>query len=495
MTTAVSAVLGVDVGTASTKGVLVALDGTILRSAVREHEVERPAPGHVEMDAEIWWEEFVSIARELTAGDEARVTAVGVSGMGPCVLLTDEHGTPVRPAILYGVDSRAEEQIHRITNVLGREEILAHCGALLTSQSAGPKIAWVAEHEPAAYARTRRLFMPSSFLAFRLTGQYVLDHISASQAPPLYCLRRQDWHTDWSEHIAPGLELPALRWAGEAAGTVSPEITAQVPGLPTGIPVISGTIDAWAEAVSVGATRPGDLMLMYGTTTFLVATTDEPVASRTLWPTSGVAEGTFHLAGGMAASGAITGWLRDLTGEADFTALVAEAEASPPGANGLVMLPYFAGERSPVSDPSARGVVAGLTLSHTRGDLYRAALEAAAHGVRHHLETLDAAGLPVGRAIAVGGGARHDLWPQIVSDVTGLTQHIPRSTVGASYGGARLAAQLAHGTDTSTWNPSDHRVVPDPAHRARYDELYRLYRELYPATRDITHALARLQQS
>ena len=213
MTTAVSAVLGVDVGTASTKGVLVALDGTILRSAVREHEVERPAPGHVEMDAEIWWEEFVSIARELTAGDEARVTAVGVSGMGPCVLLTDEHGTPVRPAILYGVDSRAEGQIHRITNVLGREEILAHCGALLTSQSAGPKIAWVAEHEPAAYARTRRLFMPSSFLAFRLTGQYVLDHISASQAPPLYCLRRQDWHTDWSEHIAPGLELPALRWA------------------------------------------------------------------------------------------------------------------------------------------------------------------------------------------------------------------------------------------------------------------------------------------
>src|SRR5699024_5617514 len=98
------------------------------------------------------------------------------------------------------------------------------------------------------------------------------------------------------------------------------------------------------------------------------------------------------------------------------------------------------------------------------------------------------AGLPVGRAIAVGGGARHDLWPQIVSDVTGLTQHIPRSTVGASYGGARLAAQLAPGTDTPTWNPSDHRVVPDPAHRARYDELY-------PATRDITHALARLQQS
>lgn len=494
MARAASAVLGVDVGTASTKGVLVALDGTILRSAVREHEVQRPAPGHVEMDAEIWWHEFVSIAQELTSPGDATVTAVGVSGMGPCVLLTDAHGSPVRPAILYGVDTRAEQQIDQLTNVLGKEQILAHCGAVLTSQAAGPKITWVAEHEPKVYARARRLFMPASYLAFRLTGEYVMDHISASQTPPLYCLRRQDWHHGWSEQAAPGLELPALRWAGEAAGAVSAQVAAQVPGLPTGIPVISGSIDAWAEAVSVGATTPGDLMLMYGTTTFLVATTSEPVASRALWPTSGIDAGTYSLSGGMAASGAITGWLRDLTGEQDFTALVSEAEQSPPGANGLVMLPYFAGERSPIADPSARGVVAGLTLSHTRGDLYRAALEAAAYGVRHHLETLEAAGVPIERVIAVGGGARHDLWPQIVSDVTGLTQQIPRSTVGASYGGARLAAQLAHGVDTSGWNPSDHEVVPDPAHRARYDELYRLYRGLYPATRDITHALAQLQQ-
>ena len=488
------AVLGVDIGTASTKGVLVGLDGEILRSTVREHEVQRPSPGHVEMDAEIWWSEFLSITRELTDPGDVEVTAVGVSGMGPCVLLTDEHGTPVRPAILYGVDTRAEQQIEQITRVLGKEEILAHCGALLTSQAAGPKVRWVLENEPEVYARARRLFMPASFLAHRLTGEYVLDRTSASQSVPLYSLRSQDWHADWPEHVAPGLELPRLTWMGEAAGTVTPALAAELPALPAGIPVISGSIDAWTEAVSVGATRPGDLMLMYGTTTFLIATTDEPVASRTLWPTSGTAEGTYSLAGGMAASGAITGWLRDLTGEHDFTALVAEAEQSPPGAHGLVMLPYFAGERSPIADPSARGVVAGLTLDHTRGDLYRAALEAAAYGVRHHLETLEASGLPVERAIAVGGGAGRDLWPQIVSDVTGLTQQIPRSTVGASYGGARLAAELAHGLDTSAWNPADHLVVPDPSRRERYDELYRLYRELYPATRDIAHALARMQQ-
>ena len=505
MTARTSTVLGVDVGTSSTKGVLVALDGTILRSAVREHAVQRPAPGQVEMDAEVWWDEFVSIARELTAPADAEVTAIGVSGMGPCVVLTDEHGTPVRSAILYGVDTRAEEQIRRLTHVLGQEEIVAHCGAVLTSQSAGPKIAWVAEHEPEVYARARRLFMPASYLAHRLTGEYVMDHVSASQTAPLYCLREQRWHSpaathdgpglEWSRQIAPGLELPRLRWAGESAGVVGPEVTALVPGLRTGIPVISGTIDAWAEAVSADATRPGDLMLMYGTTTFLVATTEEPIVSRTMWPTSGIVPGSFTLAGGMAASGAITGWLRDLTGEVDFTALLEEATQSPPGANGLVMLPYFSGERSPIADASARGVIAGLTLSHTRGDLYRAALEAAAYGVRHHLETLEAAGLPLSTVMAVGGGAQHDLWPQIVSDVTGLTQQIPVRTVGASYGGAMLAARLAHGTDTSSWNRADHRCEPDPAHRERYDELYALYRELYPATREIAHSLARLQRS
>ena len=494
----VPAVLGVDVGTSSTKGTLVALDGTILATAVREHSVSRPAPGHVEMDAEIWWEEFLDITRELTADGAAdvtaEVTAIGVSGMGPCVLLTDERGEPVRPAILYGVDTRAGDEIRHLTNVLGREEIVAHCGGMLTSQAAGPKVAWVARHEPEVYARARRLFMPASYLAFRLTGEYVLDHVSASQSAPMYSLRHQTWHPEWAERVGPGLELPALRWAGDAAGTVQSAIARLVPGLRAGIPVITGTIDAWAEAVSVDAASPGDLMLMYGTTTFLVATTVEPFASRTLWPTSGVEPGAYALSGGMASSGAITGWLRELTGSPEFDELLAEAEASGTGANGLVMLPYFAGERSPIADPGARGVIAGLTLSHNRGDLYRAALEAAAFGVRHHLETLTAAELSLDRVVAVGGGARSDLWPQIVSDVTGLVQRIPRRVVGASYGGSMLAARLAYGTDVSRWNPTDHEIVPDTAQRERYDELYQLYRDLYPATYEITHALAAMQE-
>lgn len=165
-------------------------------------------------------------------------------------------------------------------------------------------------------------------------------------------------------------------------------------GLPPGIPVITGTIDAWTEAVSVGAHGDGDLMLMYGTTMFLVVTGTDTLRTPSMWTTAGAFPGSRNLAGGLSTSGALTAWLKDLTG-ADYPVLLAEAAASPVGANGLVTLPYFAGERTPILDPDARGVIAGLTLRHTRGDLYRSALEATAMGVRHNVETMRAAGADI----------------------------------------------------------------------------------------------------
>ncbi|TDC24779.1 sugar kinase [Streptomyces sp. 8K308] len=480
-------VLGVDIGTSSGKGVLVDADGTVLATAVRPHEVQRPRPGHVEMDATVWWDEFASIARELTRQGPP-VTAVGVSGMGPCVALTDAADTPLRPAILYGVDTRATEQIARLTAELGRDAVLERCGSLPSTQAVGPKIAWVAEHEPELAARARRLYMPSSYLVRRLTGAYVLDHHSASQSVPLYDSLAQDWYGPWAERVAPGIELPPLRWPGEAAGHVTAEAAAAT-GLPAGIPVTTGTVDAWSEALSVGATDTGDLMLMYGSTMFLINTVaDRPLVPE-LWSTVGALPGTRSLAGGMATSGVITDWLRQLFGSPDHGALLAEAEASGVGARGLLMLPYFAGERTPVADPDARGVIAGLTVSHTRGDLYRAALEATAFGVRHNVEAMRAAGADIRRVVAVGGGTRGGLWTRIVSDVTGLEQEIRTVTVGACYGAAFLAAGTVGAPAIDAWNPVRDRVTPDAGRRLAYDERYALYRRLYPATRDITHAL------
>lgn len=485
--------LGVDVGTSSTKGVLVGEDGAILASATRAHDVDRPHTGWVEMDARIWWDEFVAIARELeTRRSDAEIVAVGVSGMGPCVLLADADDEPVRPAILYGVDTRSGAQIARMTEELGIDEITRIGGSTLTSQAAGAKIAWVADEEPDAWAMTERLFMPASWLARKLTGAYVLDHQSASQTSPLYDIENERWYEPWWQRYAERIEQPRLTWAGEVAGTVT-DTASELTGIPAGVPVITGTIDAWTEAVSVGAHEVGDLMLMYGTTMFLIATGEQTLRTPSMWTTAGAFPGTRNLAGGLSTSGALTAWLKDLTG-ADYPALLADAETSGPGANGLLMLPYFAGERTPIQDPDARGVVAGLTLEHTRGDLYRAALEATALGVRHNVETMRAAGADIRRIVAVGGGTQGKLWLQVVSDVTGLVQEVPATTIGASYGAAFLAASAVAepGAEPAItdWNPVAETITPDPGLRDFYDTLFDRYVRLYEGSKDVIHELA-----
>ncbi|BDI22090.1 FGGY-family carbohydrate kinase [Herbiconiux sp. L3-i23] len=486
--------LGVDIGTSSSKGVLVDARGAILATATREHSPSRPHPGHVEMPAEIWWDEFVAISRDLlAAAPDAEVTAVGVSGMGPCVLVTDEHDEPLRPAILYGVDTRATKQIAALTDRFGADEILERCGSVLTTQAAGPKLAWIRENEPEVWAEAKRLYMPASFLANRLTGAYVLDFHSASQCTPLFDTLALEWYPAWADEVAPGLELPKLVWPADVVGEVTAE-AATLTGIPEGTPVVAGTIDAWTEAISVGAQNPGDLMLMYGTTMFLICTVEQPVTTPSMWGTVGAFPGTRNLAGGMATSGAITGWLRELYGSPRFEDLVEEAAKSGPGARGLLMLPYFAGERTPIQDPDARGIVAGLTLSHERGDLYRAALEATALGVRQNVAAMTAAGAPIERIVAVGGGTKGSLWTRIVSDVTGLPQVIPEKTIGASYGAAFLAATARGDVDIDAWNPPAETVEPDPEAAASYDELFSLYEQLYHSTADIAHALAERQR-
>lgn len=489
-----AAAIGVDIGTSSSKGVLVTPEGRVLRTASRLHDVDRPHPGWVEMDAGIWWEEFIDIARELLAGADVSVLCVGVSGMGPCVLVTDEPGTPLRPAILYGVDMRATAQIERLSEELGGHEVIAgRCGSGLSTQSVGPKLAWIADNEPAVFASTRRLFMPSSWLVWNLTGTYVLDHHSASQSTPLYDAENQGWYEPWARLIAPQLQLPELAWPGDVVGHVTDD-AAKRTGVPAGIPVIAGTIDAWSEAVSVGAQGVGDLMLMYGTTMFLVDTVAHPITSPTLWGTTGAFPGTHCLAGGMATSGAITTWLRDLFGSLSYADLLTLAEASTPGANGLLMLPYFAGERTPIPDPLARGTIVGLTVGHTRGDLYRAALEATAFGVRHNIEAMLEAGGTIQRVVAAGGGAQGNLWTQIVSDVIGRPQLIPTQTIGASLGAAFLAARAVGHADIEAWNPVAEIRQPRPELTDLYDQRYALYRQLYPATAEIAHALAAQQR-
>ncbi|HWE14007.1 MAG TPA: FGGY-family carbohydrate kinase [Solirubrobacteraceae bacterium] len=486
--------LGLDIGSSSSKAVLAQPDGTVIGSAQRAHRLSLPRPGWAEHDAEeVWWGDLQALLAELGRRSLAAVRAVCVSGIGPCLLPIDRAGAPLRPAILYGIDTRATAEVQELTERYGADAVLASGGSPLTSQAVGPKLLWLRRHEPEVWERTERFVMASSFAVLRLTGEYVLDHHSASQCNPLYDLAGARWREDWGQEIAPGLELPRLLWPGDLAGSVTAGAAAET-GLTAGTPVAAGTIDAWAESLSAGAGAPGDTMLAYGTTMFIVHVAPTATPHPSLWLTAGVTPGSRTIAAGMATSGALTGWLREIAGGPPFEQLVSEAAATPPGADGLVVLPYFAGERTPLFDPGARGAVLGLTLNHHRGHLYRALLEATAFGTRHNLEAIRLAGGDANRLVAVGGGTRGGLWTQIVSDVTGRPQDVPKLTIGASFGDAQLAgAAVGLAELESGWNPVADTVAPRTEQRALYDELYTVYRELYPATRHLAHRLSALQ--
>ena len=502
--------MGIDVGTYSTKGVLCMPGGEVVATETIEHGLSLPRPGWAEHDAEtVWWGEVAAVSRRLLGGPYRGedVGAVGVSAIGACLLPVDRDGRPLRPGILYGIDTRASAEIAALNARHGEEAMFELAGMALSSQSIGPKILWLKDYEPEVYAAAATFVSASSYVVSRLTGETVMDRHTASYYNPLFDLRGLDWDDRFAGGIVRPDQLPRLAWANEVAGAVTAE-AAEATGLRAGTPVSAGTIDAAAEAVSVGVVAPGDMMVMYGTTMFFILVTDRPVPDPRMYGTAFCLPGRYDVAGGMSTTGALTRWFRDELGGVEtiaeaaggpnaYAALANLAASVPAGAGGVVCLPYFAGERTPINDPDARGIYAGLTLSHTRAHLYRATLEGTAHGVRHNLETIAAMGATPSRLVAVGGGAQNRTWLQIVTDVTGVPQDVPARTVGAAYGDAFLAG-LAAGiipdetTLTRDWVTIETTLEPDADDRATHDAMHAVYRSLYPAAREQMHALARI---
>ncbi len=457
-----------------------------------------PRPGWAEHDAEAdWWGEFTAISRELIATGgvaPADIRAVACSAIGPCMLPVDAEGRPLMNGVLYGVDARAQAEVAELTEAIGPEALLARTGNALTSQSVGPKILWLRRNRPEIWARTARILTSTSFLVERLTGRSVIDHYTAASFGPLYDVERRDWSADLARDIVDPEMLPRLAWSSEIAGAITPA-AAEATGLAPGTPVTIGTIDAAAEALSVGVLDPGDTMLMYGSTIFLIALTEGRVRDPRLWYAPWLFEGEHAAMAGLATSGTLTHWFRDelardLDPDTAFARLTDEAEAVAPGADGLIVLPYFSGERTPIHDPEAKGVIFGLNLTHGRGHLFRGVLEGIACGTAHALEAFAEAGAAPRRLLAVGGGTASRVWSQATSDISGLDQIVRATSIGASYGDAFLAA-LAVGDvardDIAAWNPEAGRIAarPTPAYR----EQFAIFKRLYGQTKDLMAAL------
>jgi xylulokinase len=491
--------LGVDVGTYETKAVLTDDIGQTWATARHPNSLEVPGPGLAEHDAErTWWQGFVAVVRaivEKSGVAPASIEAIGCSGIGPCVLPVDTNGSPLRPAILYGIDTRAAKQCQQLTLQLGEREILATTGNSLSSQSAGPKIAWLKENEPDTFARSRWFLTTQSYLVAQLTGRHVIDHTTAAYFGPLYDLQKRTWHQQWAQLVVEPERLGEILPTTEIVGGVTPA-AARETGLATGTPVIVGTADAVAEAVSAGVLEPGDLMVMYGSSLFMITVLRAPIIDGRVWTAPFVLGDTFLMAAGTSTAGTLVRWYLDLVRnnstadlDAEYEALADVAAQAPAGARGIIVLPYFSGERTPIHDPFARGVIFGLTLEHTRADVARALLEGIAHGIYANLNVMAELGVRIHRVRAVGGGVKNATWIQIASDFIQRRQEIVAGP-GAAFGDAMLAAVATKAVtpaDLNHWVEVAKVVEPNPALAGLYRGQAAHAEALYDSTKTLMH--------
>ncbi len=488
--------LGIDIGTTSTVATLIDPEGALLAVASRPAELRSPHAGWAEEDPEQWWRNVCELVPEVlaAAGRSAReIVAVGAAGMVPTIVLLDGEGAVLRPSIQQN-DARAVAEIEELCRRFDEQQILDRTGSAITQQSLAPKLLWLRRHEPQVMNAARHLMGSYDFLVHRLTGSFSAERNWALESG-LFDFRSERWIAGMLE--AATIEeswLGTVRWPREVAGEVTVE-AARATGLRAGTPVVAGSADHVASTFSAGVTEPGDLLVKLGGAGDILFCADRPLVDARLFLDYHLVDDRWLPNGCMAASGSLIKWFAHEFGcGAGYGDLDREAAALPPGAEGLVLLPYFLGEKTPINDARARGLFFGLTLSHRRGHLYRAVLEGIGFGFRHHLAVLEEKGLSVSRVRVTNGGARSALWKQITADVLGRTlqplKAHPGSCLGAAFVAGMGTGVFARWEEIERFLAFDEPVVPDMRAHERYRSLYGIYRQLYDRNVDLMHALS-----
>ncbi len=503
-----STLLGIDVGTTGARAVLIDAAGRVLAAATHEYPLLTPRPGWTEQLPSAWWDATVtSIRRILTASgvSATAVAGVGLTGQMHGLVAIDPAGRILRPAILWN-DQRTAEECAWITERVGAARVLELIGNPVLTGFTAPKILWMRRHEPEVYAHVAHILLPKDYVRFRLTGEVVSDVTDAS-GTALFDVRHRAWSSEMLDVLdLPRSWLPSVVESPELSGRVT-QAAAADSGLAAGVPVVGGAGDQAAQAVGTGVVRGGIVSATIGTSGVVFAHLDAvDVDPRgRLHTFCHAVPHRWHLMGVMLSAGGSLRWLRDSlqsttwqrAGTDPYDLMSAEAAAVPPGAEGLVFLPYLTGERTPYPDPYARGAFVGLTVRHQRGHLIRAVMEGVTMGLRDSLEIIRAMGIAIEQVRASGGGARNPLWRQILADVFNAEVVTVATTEGAAYGAALLAG-VGCQVFTSVEAACERTIAlvestaPDPNHTDAYGKLYAIYQQLYPALRGSMHALGAL---
>ncbi len=470
------AFLGIDIGSSELRAGLVTADGRLLGLERATHEMTvDPIRGWAEQDPEAWWAGLVKVVAALQSRTEVEIASIAVDGHGPTTVAVDVMGRPVRPAITW-LDQRAGAE---------QAELAAITGLQGWSLGVLPAALWLERREPEAAASAAWYLNTWEAMTLRLTG-IAGTSLVGDQAWP-------------SRAVIESLGIPGSRIAESiAAGSVVGPLSVgagRALGLRAGIPVIAGVVDAFASFHGGRMLAPGDAIDVGGSAGGFGVYWDQSVAAAGSFSTAAPLDGLYSVGGAMAATGKALDWLLTavLGGNLGADGLIREAAGVPAGADGLIFLPYLAGERSPIWDPEARGAFVGLTLQHGRAHLARAVLEASGLAIRHVAAPILAAGVHVDAMRVAGGPARSATWNQIKADVTGFPVEVPRIVETAVAGSAILAAvgvgahpDLQSGIRAMTGIEA--RLEPDPEQAAIYDRAYQAYTAIHPALSPILEA-------
>jgi xylulokinase len=491
--------IGIDIGTTGVKAVLIDRDGRMLAEHSVPHDLSSPHAGWAEEDPAEWERgaiESLGAVASAPACLPKSVAAIGVCGMVPAMVLLDEAGNPLRPSIQQN-DARAIVEVDELTRLIDQESLYARTGGFTNQQHIAPRLRWVQRHEPEIWAKTRTVLGSYDFVTARLAEKppaYCSLELNWAIESGLFDLRSERWLSDLLEanDLTPS-HFPPVRKPTDVVAGLGSKIANNV-GLRAGTPLIAGSADHIASAFAAGLREDGDTLIKFGGAGDILYCSSQPLTHPKLFIDAHDIPGKYLLNGCMAASGSLVKWyVGDILGKtvdkATLRAMDEEALRVPAGSDGVIVLPYFLGEKTPLMDPHARGVIFGLGLHHTPAHIFRAILEAVIYGFRHHIDVLREAGHNPTRIVATNGGVSSGLWRHIAADVLGAPVTSFRGHPGSCLGVAFVAGMAGGVFDD--WAQIDRfleeRIVdePDATEAAIYDERYAVYRELYTRVKDL----------
>lgn len=483
-----------DLGTSGDKAVLYAEDGTLVYSCTRSYGLKVENANWCEQNADDWWQAVMEVTKEVTSLYRPQdIAVISFSGQMMGCLCVDKEGTPLRNSLIWA-DMRAAKEEEHIRSRISMSDFYKITGHRISASYGGPKMMWVKDHEPEVYDKTYKFLNAKDYIILKLTGNFVTEYTDASSTT-LWDLKGHKW-SDTIVELA-GLDrkkLPEALAPTAIAGTVTKE-AALLTGLLEGTPVVCGGGDGVCSAIGTGCIRPGVAHSCMGTSSWIALTAEDPLMDTTMknntWPH--IVPGYYLPFGTMQCGGGAWNWATEKlypteisakAGGSKYAVPMMEAAASTIGAKGLMFLPYLIGERSPRWNPDAKGVFAGLTLEHGRGDMLRAVMEGVALNLGEILRSMIACGCKVDDLVVVGGGAKNDLWCQIFADVYGIRIEKPSNTDEATSMGAAITGGVGVGLFDSfdvidRFNKIEKVSVPDPASHETYQRLLSLFNECY----------------